>query len=197
MRFLHYVLTAAALTFLAASSGHAELLHFSFTGTFDSPVGNSTVSGAPFAIDFDVPADPDNIFQNAGVVGLYATSVFTTWGSSSVFPDTYFNFITLNNGGGFYVFLPGPQPQLPLGLAIQVERGPQLFTNSALTPHFSPATINLQQYGFLFANQGPGNPGSPISNAVLSITAVPVPEPSSLGLLSGILVFGLAVRLKS
>lgn len=184
-------LQGAVLVFIFAQCANADLLKFDITGTYDTPNGAYPLAAPPFEITFDLPSDPPNTVSGFDLVELYTAAVYSNDGiSTPPLTNTYLLFSAGSNGGGLYIFLP-VSAQLPYGLAVDFEFGsiPQIYSNTAAAPHFSPGTIDLDLARDRYADQGAGYPMSSISNAVLTITPTSVPEPSSLLPLSAGIVF--------
>ena len=187
MRFSRYVAVGfqvAILAFVFTQFASADLLHFNLTGKYDSPNGIYPLASPRFAVNFNLPSDPGNTISGFEVVELYTNAVYSNNGiSTAPLASTYLLFDTVSNGGGMYVSLPA-SAQSPYGLSIDFGYGglPQVYSNTAADPHFSPGVIDFGSARDRYADQGAGYPMTDISNAILTIT--PVPEPYSFFLLS-------------
>lgn len=197
MRFTRYLALGfqiVVLAFVFTRCADADLLHFNLTGTYESPDGIYPLTSSSFEVNFNLPSDPANTISGFQLVELYTTASYINGGiSTGALANTYLEFSSALNGGGIYIFLP-VSAKLPYGLALDFGYGglPQLYSNTAAVPHFSPGVIDFGMARDRYADQGAGYPMSDVSNAVLTITNAvntSVPEPSSFLLLFAPAVF--------
>ena len=130
-RYLAFGFQIVILAFAFTRGASADLLHFHLTGTYKSPDGIYPLTSPDFDVNFNLPSDPANTISGFQLVELYTTASYINAGA-----------------------------ELPYGLALDFGYGglPQLYSNTAAAPHFSPDIIDFGSARDRYADQGAGYP---------------------------------------
>lgn len=185
------------IALLATPRASGQLLHFSLSGTLDSPNGVYPLLAPQFNVSFDLPSDPRNLVSEPLAVALYATVAYSNGGITRQDAHAFmeFNSSAPGWGGGIYIFFQRTN-WFPNGFALDLAiDAPVIYSGTIAEPHFSVGTFDLSGALQHVAAQGAGGPGdSPISDGVLTISEVPEPGALVLALLAVALVFCRLLR---
>jgi hypothetical protein len=189
------IVVLVAVVLLAASVSAEQMLHFSLSGTLDTPNRPYPLLGSDFDAAFDLSSDPrDLLFPND--VSVYAAATYSNAGITVFDPHALIEFRSASDGGGIYIFFE-PTNWFPNGFTLEIYNGaPVLYSGTAAEPHFDVGTGDLRAARLRIATHGAGQAGSSyswISSPALTITTVPEPGPLAFGILAIAVVSGRRV----
>ena len=185
--FRNPLLTLLSVFALCWAPAHADIISYSDSGTFTAATPSDAFgfSGPNTTWAFSFQADRNPAVIQSGMGGVtfaFSDFSYTLNGSSVAITPTFIRFFSATNGGGFEICFNGATPgTCTEALGTTTFGWPQMYTGPSATPTLSTGAFTTD-FSALVSSTVYAQPNT-------TVQATAVPEPASIALLGGALLF--------